>query len=50
MLNTVQLIANLAENPLGREKSQKILNKIEKITSIDRKYVDATLDVIKWKP
>lgn len=50
VLNAVQLIANLAEHPLGRNESLKIIDKIEKINCIERKYVNATLDVIRWKP
>lgn len=43
VLNAVQLIANLAEHPLGRVQSLKIVSRIEKITCIEKKYVDATL-------
>jgi hypothetical protein len=50
VLNAVQLIANLAEHPLGRNESLKIIGKIEKINCIEKKYVNATLDVIRWKP
>jgi hypothetical protein len=50
VLNAVQLIANLAENPLGRNESLKVIAKIEKINCIEKKYVDATLEVIRWKP
>lgn len=50
VLNTVQLIANLAENPIGREKGLKIAEKIEKINCVEKKYIQATLDVIRWKP
>ena len=49
-LNAVQLIANLAENPIGQEKSKPYLEKINSIKSIERMYVDATLDVINWEP
>jgi hypothetical protein len=50
VLNAVQLIANLAEHPLGRNESLKIIGKIEKIICIEKKYVDSTLEVIRWKP
>lgn len=50
MLNAVQLIANLAENPKGREMASKIEKKLEGIKSIERKYIDETLEVIRWRP
>jgi hypothetical protein len=50
VLNAVQLIANLAENPRGRVLASDIEDKLEKINCIERKYVDETLQVIRWKP
>jgi hypothetical protein len=50
VLNAVQLIANLAENPRGRVLASDIEGKLEKINCIERKYVDETLQVIRWKP
>jgi hypothetical protein len=34
VLNAIQLIANLAENPLGREKSLAVITKIENVKNI----------------
>ncbi len=50
VLNAVQLIANLAENPKGRELGTKIEKKLEGIKNIERKYIDETLEVIRWRP
>ena len=50
VLNAVQLIANLAENPRGRVLASEIQDKLERIKNIERKYVDETLQVIRWKP
>jgi len=50
VLNAVQLIANLAENPKGRELASKIEGKLDGIKSIERKYIDETLQVIRWRP
>jgi hypothetical protein len=40
VLNAVQLIANLAENPKGRDLASKIEGKLDGIKSIERKYID----------
>ena len=50
VLNAVQLIGNLAENPKGRSLAETIISKIDSLQCIERTYVDATLDIIKWKP
>ena len=50
VLNAVQLIGNLAENPKGQKLAEKYLAKIDALNNIERIYIDATLDIIKWKP
>lgn len=50
VLNAVQLIANLAEHPHGRELASEIEGKLDTIDNIERKYIDETLEVIRWKP
>ena len=50
VLNAVQLIGNLAENPRGQLLAEKYLGKIDGLKNIERIYIDATLDIIKWKP
>lgn len=50
VLNCVQLIGNLAENPVGRELAENFIQKIDGLTNIERVYIDTTLNIIKWKP
>lgn len=50
VLNAVQLIANIAENPKGRALATQIEAKLDAIKNIERKYVEETLSVIRWKP
>ena len=54
-LNTVQLIANLAEHPKGREKFLTIIPKLTELRDDPefaeyKEYVKKTIDVIEWKP
>lgn len=49
-LNVVQLIANLAEHPIGREKAQSCLNTLKNLKEVDACYIEATIEVINWKP
>lgn len=49
-LNTVQLIANLAEHPEGQRKAVACLPILKGITDVEKIYIDATIDVINWKP
>jgi hypothetical protein len=50
VLNAVQLIANLAENPKGRQLASELEAKLEAIKCIERKYIEETLQVIRWRP
>jgi len=50
VLNAVQLITSLAENPKGRVLGEKYISKISGLKSIEKIYIDAAIDVIKWKP
>jgi hypothetical protein len=49
-LNVVQLIANLAEHPVGREKAYSCLSTLKSLKDVEKTYIDATIEVINWKP
>lgn len=44
------MISSLAENPKGRALSEKYIDKINNLKTVDKKYIDAAIGVIKWKP
>ena len=55
LLNIVELIAYVAEEPAGREKSKSVLSKLKELKrnkdySYVHPYIDETVWVIEWKP
>jgi len=54
-LNTIQLIASVAEHPLGRKKANICLEKLHTLADNPENafivpYIKGTIDVIQWVP
>ncbi len=55
LLNIVELIAYVAEEPAGRDKAKTILSKLKELKKNKdyvyvHPYIDETVWVIEWKP